>query len=157
MKQEIAFNYCTKTLDLKTKIESAFLELGERMMKIRDEELYKGQFETWDLFLEDMKMSQAMASKIINIYEKLIVQYAIPQERLLQAGGWSQLAECLGHIHSREDAEEIIQLSIDHSRKDLRDILTERKKGVAQDTCKHESYEISVCRKCGIKIKTIKE
>lgn len=156
--KEIALAYCQRTLSLKATIESAFLELGERLMKIRDEKLFVGQFETFELYCDEMKMSGAVVNKLINIYQKFILQYAMDESRLLEAGGWSQLAEILPYIKDRDDAEDLVDKAKVLSRKDLRDYLKERKTGVDQQKCKHgDTYDIRCCKTCGLKIKIIKD
>lgn len=145
--------YCEDTLKLKDVIENSFLMLGERLKKIKDEDMFKPQWDSWDEYLEEMKMSQATASKLINIYSKFVLEYGISTDILLESGGWSTLAELLPYAKSKEDANELIHEAGILTRKDLRVKLNERKSGIAQEECLHEFYELRICRKCQLKEK----
>lgn len=152
MAKEIDYQYCSKTLELKDMIERSYLVLGERLMKIRDGELFRGQWETFEAFVNDMKMSKATASKIINIYQRFVVEYGISPERILGAGGWSVVAEALPLIRTKSDAEGWLH-SMEHlSRDDVRREIREKRTGISQIKCNHDnSYTIKVCRDCGFK------
>jgi hypothetical protein len=149
-------NYCESTIELKSTIENSFLDLGQRLLKIRNENLYLPQ---WTSFLEyvwEMKMSEAQASKLINIYQKFVLEYAFPRERLLKAGGWSSLAEVLPMIKSKEDAEYWLEKTEILSRPDLRKEKKEHVTGIQQSDCEHhDTYELRICRTCGLKEKLL--
>lgn len=152
MNQDLAYSYLEQTKALKDKLEEGFLTLGERLFKIRTEELWKNGHDSFPLFLEEMKMSEATASKLINIYRKFVVQYGFSEERLVAAGGWTQLAEILPYAKDKEAAERLVEKSITLTRKHLRDELSEERTGVSQAKCLHaNSYTIHVCRDCGFK------
>ena len=127
-------------------------------MEIRDKELYNGQWDSFDEYCQEMKMSESSASKIISIYSKCILRFGLPETTVIEAGGWSSVYEVMPMINTKKEAEYWLHLAKTLSRKDLRDEIAESKKGVSQAKCSHEnSYEILVCRDCGVKIKTINE
>lgn len=135
-------------------IEETFLELGKRLMKIRDEELYKPQWDSFHEYVGEVKMSESSASKLISIYEKFILKYQIDPERVLNAGGWSTVAEVLPMVKNKDDAEHWLSLGETLSRKDLRSEIEEKKRGVQQHECKHrDTYDIRICKDCGARIR----
>lgn len=152
MNQELDINYgyCKETLTFKVKLEEGYLVLAERLKKIRDERLFAQGWEYFGDFLEEMHMSETTASKMINIYEKFVLEWKFSSEDLLQAGGWSSIAETLPIVKTREDAEDALLQAGTLTRGDLRKYVTEKKTGKPMDLCLHEdSYNINICRSCG--------
>lgn len=142
--------YCNDTIALKTTLEEGFLVLGERLAKVRDEELYKPTWDAFEDFLEEMHLSPATASKLINIYLKLVIEFKIPKTKLLEMGGWSDLSEILPLVKNKGEAEEMIDNLAPLNRQHRRGLLTEKKTGVIIDNCKHkDTYTIKICRTCG--------
>jgi len=146
--------YCEETIQLTWKIEGWFFEIGERLARIRDEELYKPGWESFPLFLEEMRMSESNASKLINIHQKLVVQFQIPKPKLLALGGMSDLADILPLATSKEAALALIDEMSPLMRSDRRLLLREKKTGNPAADCKHrDTYKIEVCRDCGQRIR----
>lgn len=142
--------FCNETTKLKQNIETAFLTLGERLMKIRDNKLYLGQWETFELYLMDAKISPATASKLINIYHRFFIEWQFPAEKLVEAGGWSVVATLLPVCTNKEQATEWMDKATILSRQDLEKDIKEAKTGIDMSVCAHEdSYVIKVCRQCG--------
>ena len=147
--------YCTETVSLKYTIESSFLSLGERLMKIRDEKLFQPQWETFGTYVAELKMSESSASKLINIYKRFILEYNIEPQKLLKAGGWSVIAEVLPVVHNKRDAISWINKMGELTKEDIRKEILEQKTGITQMNCPHtDTYTIQVCRTCGDRIKT---
>lgn len=158
MKNSLAF--CRETITRKQALEVSYLILAERLKAIRDEKLYAGGWDNFEQFLEDpaMDMDAPTASKMINIHEKLVLEYKMEPEELASAGGWSKIAECLPVIETKEDAEKWIAKCQVLSKSDLRREITEKKKGVKMIDCAHkDTYQITVCRGCGVKMEEHKE
>lgn len=149
---QIALEYCTDTLTLKDKIEESFLLLGQRLKKIRDEELYKGQYETFPNFLEELKVSESVASRLISVYQRFMVEYGLSQEKVLRVG-WSDAYQIMKATDNKEEAEEWVEKGQVLSSGDLRKELTEKRTGKDMRTCEHEFYTLRVCRKCQTKEK----
>ena len=144
------YNYCEETTKLKQSIEVSFITLGERLRRIRDEKLYEGQWETFALYLMDAKISEATASKLINIYQRFFVEWNFPSEKLVEAGGWTVVASLLPVCKTKEQAEEWMDKALVLSRPDLEKEIREVKTGMPMITCKHsDSYMIKICRHCG--------
>ncbi len=153
--QEIAqenFQFCEKTLELKSVIESSFLTLGERLRKIRGEELWRGQWTSFNEYVKEMKMSEATATKLINIYDKFIVKFGFEPQRVIDAGGWGVVAEVLPMVKSQADAIKWLDKCIYLSREDLRIEVRLAKTGIPPEECPHaDTYIMKICRLCGDK------
>lgn len=121
-------------------------------MKIRDERLFEPQWDTFGIYVSELKMSEPVASKLINIYKRFVLEYNILPEKLLKAGGWSVVAEVLPVVKTKEEAVEWIDKMEVLTKEDIRKEILEKKTGITQQNCKHEDYyTIKVCRVCGDK------
>ena len=146
--------FCTDTIKFKGKIEEHFLELGRRLGLIRDLALYAGQWETFEDYVVEFKnISPATASKLINIYAVFVDQHKISVKKLVQAGGWTLLAETLPLIKNKKDALEWLHKATVLTRTDLHREITEANTGTLQKNCKHTNHAyLMVCLDgCGYK------
>lgn len=142
--------YCKETMAIKDHIEESFIELGKRLLAIRDERKYEPYWSSFDEYLWEMKLDKSRSSKLINIYEKFVVLYKIPIKDITKAGGWTLLAETLPVVHSREEAEEWVAKAPDMRQIDIRKEVKEIQTGIDMSKCKHENaYVIRVCPDCG--------
>lgn len=152
MKEALAkknYDYCQDTIAFTKGIAEHFLTLGERLARIRQEELYKPGWETWQDFLEEMHMPESVASRLVNIYLKFVVQYQIPRQKLLSMGGWSDLSEILPYANSKKEVEEMIDTLAPLRRQDRRAVLQEKKTGLPMKDCRHRrAYIIKICPEC---------
>lgn len=143
--------YLQKTIEMKFAIEGGYLVLAERLAKIRDEELFSPEYENFVAFLDEMNISEATASKMINIYQRFVVEYGISKDVIIAAGGWSTTAELLPHAKDRETTLKLIDKISGLLPGDRRRAMRELKTGIDMDSCKHEWDEIHIkqCKKCG--------
>lgn len=145
--------YCNDALQLKTSLEQGFIRLGEYLYTIKNERLYEANWASWEEYSLELKMSQNSINKLIQIYARFILSYGIPEEKVVEAGGWSVIAELLPVIETAEQAEEWLDKAKELTREDLRKEITEKKSGIPMQSCKHlDTYTITVCRGCGIKM-----
>jgi hypothetical protein len=152
---EAAYKYCSDTIALVSTLEEAFLTLGERLKKVRDEQLYLPTYDTFRDFLEECRMKEGTASKLISVYSTFIETYEMsPTE--VAAVGWSVLYESIPLIKSKKDAVDVVHELSNRRDKDARDYVREKRSGIDQDKCAHEDvYSIRCCRTCGLKIKDL--
>lgn len=145
--------FCNQILEYKGGIEASFLELGRRLRLVREERLYSDQWESFDDYLMELKnISLPTATKLINIYGTFVVEYKIPVKKLVQAGGWTMLAETLPVVKSKEDALAWLEKATLLTRTDLRREIQEANTGILMRDCEHEeSAYLRVCLRCGIK------
>ena len=86
MTQIISTQYLKDTLKLKNDIEGAFIQLGERLYKIKKEELWMGTYNNFSEFLEDMGISDGHASKLVQVYARFVLEYGLERLKLAQFG-----------------------------------------------------------------------
>lgn len=143
------YSYCLETIELVKGISEHFLTLGERLSTIRQEELYKPGWESFPEFLEETHISESVASRLINIYLKFVIQYQIPKSKLLALSSWSDLSDLLPHAKTKEEALKLLQEVAPLRRADRRAYLKEKSTGVPQTVCKHpKKYTIQICPDC---------
>lgn len=145
------YSFCQDAIKLKHDLELQYLKLGASLLKIREEVLYQPYWETFDLFCEDMKISNGTASKLINIYKVLVLDYQIPEKEIAEAGGWSKISTTLPMLRkSKEDAQQWLKNSKDYTQRDLEIMIREEKTGVLQEECPCiDTYTITICKQCG--------
>ena len=147
------YEYCNETLRLRHKTESLFLSHGERLFRIQTDKMYEPNYESFNEFLQDFKIDQSVASRLVNIFKKFVVEYGFSFEELGKTN-WTKLAEILTVVKTKKEAE--IWLSkLEHlKRKDIRDEITEKRTGIKMEKCKHlDYYDVRICKVCGIKVR----
>lgn len=139
--------YLDETIQLTRMIESSYLDLASRLLNIRDQELWRGHYDSWQEFLEDVRISNSRASRLITLYEKLVLDYGIKKEDLTPIG-WSSAYQIAKHTENKLEAQELITFARHTRRKDLEDELRERKTG-CQDHEIGEKIILGKCKNCG--------
>lgn len=137
--------YVKETLALRDQIEGAFLTLGERLDKIRVDSLWKGAYESWSEFLEEMRISEATASKMILVFRTYVLEYKLPITRL-QKAGWSNLYTAIPLLKAGNSIDEILEKAMTLRRADIQSEVREKEAG----DHKHdwETYKFRMCKVC---------
>lgn len=151
MSKTPSLNFCESTIQLVQNIEGAFIELGKRLLRIRDERLWESNWESYEEFLSEIKISPGKASKICSVYEKFVVEFEVDQEKLANVG-WSNLYSMLPAIKTKSDAKEWVDKGMVLRREDIEDEVREFKHG----KCEHKEFDeitLRICRNCGKKIR----
>lgn len=144
--------YLEATLALREELEGGFLILAERLKKIRDERIWAQEYESYEGFLREMRISAPTASKLVGVYEKFVVMGGVDPKELIKQG-WTNLSIFLPKIKTKEDAIEIFNKVALLDRTDAMRTYQEMKLGVDMATCDHsDSYILKVCRTCGIRL-----
>ena len=154
MNQLQNLDYCNQTIVLKKDIEKSFVSLGEHLKNIRDGNLFSPQWTSFHEFIWELGLKDGTVSKLINIYDTLVLKFPIPEADLHSPKGWSSLAEALPLINSQEDAMHYVQLRNTLTAKDYRDTVRAKLRGVDVNTCEHPpefSVTLVWCKKCGYK------
>jgi hypothetical protein len=145
-------DYCNQAIEIKKQTEIGFIMLGQYLHNIREQKLYEGQWDSFPEYLQDMNLPDGTASKLINIYKKFVLEFQIPEQRLIDAGGWTKIATLLPIVTNKEDAEEWIHKASVLSIRDLQKEIKENETGVEMKACPHtDTFLIRVCRDCGDK------
>lgn len=152
---DISIAYCQETLQLKTTIEKGFLMMGERLYRIRSEKLFSPQWSSFNEYLQEFgNMTPGTASKLINIYLRFVEEFQIPEHKLLQAKGWTNLAKIAAISHTKEEADEWLEKATTLSSRDLDREIHEHVHGTDMNKCEHteaETMVLHVCDQCGDK------
>lgn len=142
-KQQLGIAFCEATIEQKVNLEVAFLDFGRRLKKIRDERLYEGQWDSFGQYCLELKgTSETSASRLIGLYETLVVKYAIPLKQIAVAGGWSVIAETLPMMTTKKEALHWLHEATHSTRTDLRRTLKEVKTGKPMAKCAHRQYVV---------------
>ncbi len=107
------------------------------LWKIKKEELWKGNYDSFSDFLRDVKVSDGTASKLIAVVEHFCVQGGFSHAKI-EGTDYEKLYMA---IRYPGDTEKQLAAAQTLSRSELRhEILNEN------DDCEHEA--IQICRKC---------
>jgi hypothetical protein len=149
--EQEAYNYCEETIALKGQIEGAYLVLCSRLHKIKTENLFlNAGYESWSLFVDDMKIDKGKADQMVRIYDLLVLEYGIKPKLIEEAGGWSVVAEILPIADSKENAEEALHFAKGALKKDVRLYVRDKKYGTTGTLCRHaNTYTVEICTDCG--------
>lgn len=150
------YELCVYAIALKNQIEHMFLQLGAALKEIKENNHYEPQWSSFHEYVEmELNMSPSKASKLQSVYETFS---GVDEEKLVKAGGWSNLYEIQEVVDNEDDAEEWIEKAGTLTRKDLRTEIRKRKTGIEPAECDHDdSYIIRVCRKCKQRIQIHEE
>ena len=129
-------DYVRETIDLVKQIETRFLELGARLYKIREEQLYIDTYESFQEFLDAAGIKAANASILAKIHKVYVVEGGEKMESL--AGiGYSNLYEAIPLIE-RDGIEKTIVKAETLTRSEIIDEVKEQKHGVHDHVPKNE-------------------
>jgi len=141
--------FLKETIALRGQIEGAFLSLAERLYKIREERLWEGEYDDFDTFLLELKISKATASKLCTVHETFVVKHKIAVKKLFPIG-WSSLYAIAGHADTKEKAEDLVDRAGLLTRQDLE--ISLRNENGRQDACDHKnSRTVMVCNDCSFR------
>lgn len=146
------FDYCEETRKLKHDLELHYIELGARLKKIDEEKLYEPNFDSFSEYLDDLGIDRSTASKLMAIWTRLVVGFCIRPKVIVDAGGWSKVAELLPVANTKDTSIEWLEKSAVLSKRDLRKEVKEFITGIPMMSCPHREVEtITFCRclKCG--------
>ena len=152
MKPTIASHkFLTDTIQLKSTIEESFLHLAERLHKIKTERLWETEYETLDLFLLQLDLSQATYSKLCSVYEHWVLKAGVKLE-VLAGSSWTSLYSSIPLLET-QDANDLA----DELKLITRQDIIEKGRELKNPNCKHEWIEIKFCKTCGKKQKIYKD
>ena len=146
-------DYCSKTLEMEEGARLIYLILGERLYHIREQRLYEPQWSSWiEYCLEFKDLSTSGISKMITVYEKLVLELGFKPSELVKAGGWTKLYAIAQIIKDKKEADHWLHLASTLSRTHLMAEITEKTKGVEMAKCQHKNtYKVEICEDCGHK------
>ena len=138
-------SYLKETISLRHNIEGAFLELGERLNNIRSKAIWRGKYESYEEFLEDIKITPTIASRLVTVYTVYVLEHKVPIKKL-SAVGYSLLYTAIPLL-KEGNALEVVAKASELSRRDLEDELRDEKHGECNHDGDMEDYKR--CVTCG--------
>jgi len=131
--------FLTETIQLAKTVRESMVVIGGRLIKIKEDGLWEGSFETWESFTEAIDMSPASASRIMTVYREWIEQAHFTVEEIAHVGISNLYAgRNLLETKSKEDALATVETL---RRSDVEKLV----KGEVAD---HEHKIISYCTIC---------
>jgi len=153
MNEIIPVEYCQETINLKKTIESGFIVLGERLSKIKEDEMWKSQWSSFAEYLMEMSINESTASKMIAVHKTYVERFNVDEALLIEAG-WDKLysaRELAEGAKNKKEATEVVKQITSLKRDDTRQLMREKK----HPDCHHDWYELHLkcCKICGRKDK----
>lgn len=142
------FNYITDTIALKNSIEISYINLAQRLNEILVKRMWEPNYESFEEFLEDIKISGKKAHRMILMWNKLVVEYQIPEHKIITAGGWTVVETVMQYARDRATAEEWLEIAQHNTRSDLRKLILEAKTGIKMELCSHKNKEVITFERC---------
>jgi hypothetical protein len=138
-------NFLRDTIDLVKQIETRFLELAARLYNIKDKEMWKSSYESYQEFLDTAKINPGHASILASIHKAYVVEGKMTVEKL--AGiGYSNLYEALPLLE-KESVSKVVEKARLLTRSEIKDEVRDEKHGA--HTHKPGTARWASCETCG--------
>lgn len=147
MNEITPLDYCQETINLKKTLESGFLVLGERLAKIKQEELWNSQWSSFSEYLGEMNINDSTASKMIAVHRMYVQKFNIDEQLLINVG-WDKLyvvRELASAAKNKTEVLNLVKTVGTLNRQDTQELVREHKK----PDCAHEWFEVHL-RQCKI-------
>lgn len=144
---KIATVYIKQTLKLRDDIEGAFLKVAERLVKIHTEELWRGEYEGYEEFLTDMRISEPTANKMMQVWKVYVVEHKYPVAKL-QRAGWSNLYTAIPLLKNH-NVSDVVEKAMTLRRADIQSEVNEKEAGDHKH--KWTEYKFRICEVCKVK------
>lgn len=138
-------DYLRNTIDLVKQIETRYLELGRRLYRIRTQELWKGEYENYQEFLDTARINISDASKSFSIHKSYIVEGGMTMAQL-RGIGYSNLYEAIPLIE-RDGVETAVTKAETLTRDEIKDEVRDERHGAHRHKVGTERW--GACEKCG--------
>lgn len=133
-----------RALSLKEMIEKSFILMAELLVKINDAEEWRGRYDSWQEFLEELGMKTWTASKLMTVYRHYILDLRCRNEDIVKVRSWESLYDARGKATDAASAAVVISNAATMSTRDVR-----RWAGDEQDCEHHNQVKLLHCTECG--------
>lgn len=141
--------FCAETIALKQTLESGFIVLAERLARIKREQLWNQQWDSFAAFCQEMDINEATASRLITVHQTYIENYQLTPEQLTGHSWYNlyQLRRVIPEGASNTDVKELVETAGELNRDDIKRMARDKEHG----PCTHDWYELRMrqCRNCG--------
>lgn len=157
LSEEKQYEFCQDAVQLARGLKVGLMMLAEKLYRIERQKLYKSQYEHFYMFCDEIEMNTATASRLINVYEKFVMQNQIAFDdiknleytKLYEIKKVADTKEVAMHWINQINAPEV------ENRLTLSALKIELKKlelGMEDEKCDHgNTYLVRCCRDCGEK------
>jgi len=155
--EEESHKFCEETEQLARGVKFGLTLLSERLYKIKKQKLYRPQYQHFYMFCRQMEMHESVASRLVGIYEKLVLNLQVPFEEI-KTVEYTKLYEIKKASESKEMALAWLEL-VNNPVEEHRLSRTELVQRIEKDTgklineeeeCTHgNTYLVRKCRDCG--------
>ncbi len=135
--------YIQETIQLAKNIKENLIFLGGRLLKIYNQDLWRGYAGSWKEFLAEMDLSKSTATKLMKIWQNWVIEKGMEPEKIADKG-ISKLYMAIPLLEE-EKPEEVIEKVETLSKDDLNQVVTEKTKPEHI----HTWHRIEKCYKCG--------
>lgn len=149
--------YIEQTIALKEQLEEGWIVLAERLLNIQSKQMWRGSYDSWGLFLQDMGIPETTASKMIRVYKYFVLEAGVGADEMKRLKlGWTNLSIFLPRIEEGMKPKEIKELFDEVAPLDRTDAMRtyqEMKTGKKMAECKHLHVKhFTACQDCGIRL-----
>lgn len=148
-----AREFLRKAGELVTTIETTYLELGARLFTIRETGIWKVQYDSYEDYLEDIKVRPSKATMVTTVHEHYKLKGGFKDETLAKIG-YSKLYASVPLIES-DGIDLALSKALTLRRKDIEDEVRVLKHG--EHTHQLGTDRFGVCNTCGKWIKITNE
>lgn len=153
-----AYQFCEETGKLARGIKNGLMLLAQRLYRIERQKLYKPTYEKFYQYCDEIELHESVASRLIGIYEKFVLDLQIPFEEI-ESVEYTKLYEIRKIAETKDIAMhwiEKVNSPIPEQRLSIRDLKAEIKKlqnlGDEDEQCPTghgNTYLVRCCRDCG--------
>ena len=142
----IPAQYLEETLALKRSIATGFLILGERFYNIHAQEMWKGEYDSYQDFLSEMDVSEATDSKLRTIYSRFVLEYKLSYEKLSHCP-WGSLYLLASRVGDKEQTLALLEKAETLRREDF--VQEIRALAVGEHECiASKTFQMNKCGVC---------
>lgn len=133
--------FLRETAGLYRYIGTRYIELAARLSRIRGQHLWKNGYESFADYLDEAKITQGTASKLIQVYESFVLPGNFTPQQL-EGAPYTSLYEAIPLLKEHKP-HEVVEMAKKLTREEIKSEVKDEK----HPDCKHEET-IVICVKC---------
>lgn len=142
-------NILEETKQLFDSLSEGFLTIGKNLYEIFTKEIWKGEYDSYEEYLDYVGLSMANASKIRQVYEHYVLKLGYTDTEKLAKIPYTSLYSSIAIATSKSWVNEKVELA---EKKLLRgkDLEDEKRVALKGECERHSWQKYRKCEKCGI-------
>ena len=139
--------YLAEARELKKNLETGFLILAEHLYKIRESEMWRGEYDSYEEFISDLDISRFTDCKLRAVYRRFVVEYKLPLEQI-QTIAWTSLYTLSTKVQDKKVALSLLEKAETLRGREWLDEV--RIASVGEHICvESREIKLAVCDICG--------